>query len=275
MRVDYEGRTYAGAVVDLRDTDVSPAAVVRAVREGESPVTVDCPDPSAVHDHVARLPPATFDLRAALAAAARALGHTSPSQSALEDAREELASLSPPTVEVADARRRVAAAGDREARLRERVAELRGRLQARKEVDAETESIEERLQEATSELAESETERIAAEQALEQAERAARAARDQRDRRLELEDRVANLEREVRQDLVGDVWERFRTALDAVPGRGTAAESPGTYDGPRTTAAFAVARLAPLDAPVTVTAEADIAAETARTTLDAPVIYVG
>lgn len=277
LRVHVGERTHAGHAVDLCGDDVAAAAVVRAVRaeRADSSVRVDCPTPGDAHAHVARLPPETFDRRAALAAAARALGHTSSSQSALADAQAELASLSPPAVDIEAARRRVAEAGAEEVRLRERVAELRGRLQARQEVGAETTAVEAQLREATSELAERETERIAAEQALDQAEAAARAARDDRDRRLELEDRVANLERQVRHDLASAVWPTFRSAVDAVPGTATTGDSPGSYDGPQSTAALAVARLAPLDAPVVVTEQAGVDHEQAATTLGAPVIYVG
>lgn len=276
MRVATDDWRREGRAVDLRETGVSASTVVRAIRGEDTRVSVDCPEPGDVHGHVARVPPEAFDRRAALADAARALGHTSPSQSALDDARSELTTLSPPSVDAAAARRRVAEAGAAEERLRERVAELRGRLQARRETGADTTAVEAQLSETVSRLSEAETERIAAEQALERAETAARTARDRRERRLELEDRVANLEREVRHDLATAVWERFRSALRAVPGDATAGESPGAYDGDRTTAALAVVRLAPLAAPVVVAgSERFDGAETAASTLDAPVIYIG
>ncbi|AZH23863.1 DUF7856 family protein [Haloplanus aerogenes] len=276
MRVRIDGRIREGRAIDLTETDVSAAAVVRAIDGENGRIRIDCPPPSDPHDHVARLPPMTFDRRAALATAARALGHTSPAESQLEATRTELADLSPPSVDVAAARRRVAETGAAEDRLRERVAELRGRLQARRETGADTTAVEAQLDEAVSQLSAAETERIAAEQALDRAEEAARAARDRRDRRLELEDRVANLEREVRRDLASAVWERFRAALRAVPGDGTVGPSPGAYDGDPVTAALAVARLAPLDAPVVVDGVERLdGAEAAASTLDAPVIYIG
>jgi hypothetical protein len=276
MRVIVDGRTYEGRAVDLTGTDVSAAAVVESVDAADPPIHVDCPTPGDAHEHVRRLPPGAFDRRAALAAAARALGHTSPARSALEDARSELADLSAPPVDVDAARRRVAETGETEERLRERVAELRGRLQARREVEADTTAVETQLDEATSRLAEAETERIAAEQALERAETVARGARDRRERRLELEDYVANREREVRRDLAAAVWDRFRAALQCVPGTTTAGATPGTYDGDRVTAALAVARLAPLDAPVVVDGLDRIdGAEAAAAILEAPVIYIG
>jgi hypothetical protein len=276
MHVRIDDRRYDGRAIDLTETDVSAVAVVRAVGGGGEHVRVDCPPPGEAHGHVARLPPGTFDRRAALAAAARALGHTSASRAALEEARAELDDLSPPSVDVAAARRRVAEAGAAEERLRERVAELRGRLQARRETGADTTAVEAQLDETVSQLSEAETERIAAEQALDQAEAAAREARDRRERRLKLEDRVANLERRRRRELADAVWDGFCAALRAVPGDATAGTAPGTYDGDRMTAALAVARLAPLKAPVVVDGGGRFRnATAAAATLGAPVIYIG
>lgn len=280
MRVTVEDRTYTGRAIAL--TDVSAAAVVRGIRReadgaGEAArIQVDCPSPGPVHDHVARLPPRSFDRRAALAVAARELGHTSPARSALDAARADLAKLSPPSVDIEAARRRAAETGAAEARLRERVAELRGRLQARREMGADTTAVEAQLTDAVSELSEAETERIAAEQALDRAEAAARSARDRREHRLALEDRVANLEREVRHDLATAVWDPFRSALRTVPGTATTGATPGTYDGDPVTAALAVVRLAPLEAPVVVDGlDGFDGAAAATSTLSTPVIYIG
>jgi hypothetical protein len=272
MRVSIDGDVHEGVALDVSGADAR--ALVRAIRDEAASPRVDCPAPGPVHDHVALLPPDAFDRRGALAAAARALGHESPARAALADARSELESLSPPGVDVRAARRRVAEAGSAEERLRERVAELRGRLRARRETGADTTAVEAQLEEATRRLSEAETERIAAEQALDRAEAAAREARDRRERRLELEDRIANREREVRRDLAAAVWDRFRSAVHAVPGSATVGATPGEFDGDPTTAALAVARLAPLEAPVVVDGLDRVAgAEAASTLLDAPVIY--
>ncbi|WP_248895694.1 hypothetical protein [Haloplanus halobius] len=272
MRID--GAVREGQAIDLTEFDVSATAVVRAIDGGGASLDVDCPTPGAAHGHVALLPPATFDRRAALADVARALGHESSASASLADARSELASLSPPSVDGRAARQRVAEAGTEEDRLRERVAELRGRVQARQEMGASTTAVEAQLNEAVRKLSEAETERIAAEQALDRAATAAREARDRRDRRLELEDRVANLERTVRCDLTSAVWDRFRSALRTVPGTATAGESPGDYDGDAATAALGVTRIAPLDAPVVVDGlDRFSGASEAVSVLDAPVIY--
>jgi len=279
MRVTVDGHDVEGRAVDLTAAAVGASAVLGAIRGSEadgSAVAVECPDPGPVHDHVGRLPPASFDRRGALAAAARGLGHESDASDRLAAAREELASLSTPAVDLRSARRRVAEAGAEEERLRERVAELRGRLRARRETGADVEAVRAELSDAVARLSEVETERIAAEQALERAEADARDARDCRERRLELEDRAANLERTVRADLAAAVWDRFRGALDAVPGAATAGDTPGTYDGDDATAALAIARLSPLDAPVVVDGLGRLdGAEDARAVVDAPVIYIG
>ncbi|WP_338740172.1 hypothetical protein [Haloplanus salilacus] len=272
MHVRIDGECHEGVAIKV--TDVDGRELVRAIRGEEASPSVDCPAPGPVHGHVAILPPRAFDRRGALAATARALGHESATRAALEDARAELASLSMPAVDVRAARRRVAETGSEEERLRERVAELRGRLRARHETGADTTAVEAQLDEATRRLSEAETERIAAEQALDRAERAAREARDRRERRLELEDRIANREREVRYDLAAAVWEQFRSAVHAVPGSATVGPTPGEFDGDPATAALAVARLAPLEAPVVVDGLDRVSgADAAATLLDAPVIY--
>lgn len=274
MRVSVNETVHEGRAIDLRDTDVSAPSVVRAVGGEPAPLDIDCPAPGVAHDHVARLPPSDFSRRAALADAARALGHEASARAALEAARSELADLSPSEVDLRAARRRVAEAGAEEDRLRERVAELRGRKQAREDVGADTTAVEAQLEAAVRRLSEAETERIAAEQALERASGAARTARDRRDRRLELEDRVANLERAARRELAAAVWDRFRAALRAVPGSASAGASPGEYDGDAVTAALAVARFAPVEAPLVVDGLDRISGpQEAAMVLDAPVIY--
>lgn len=270
--------TYEGRAIDLSHVDVDPRAVGRAVGGGASanaPVSVDCPAPGPVHGHVGVLPPTDFDRRLALAAAARSLGHTASKRDALDDARERLSSLSLPSVDLRAARRRVSEAGDEEERLREHVAELRGRLAARREMGADTATVEDELASTVARLSEAETERIAAEQALARAERAARTTRDRRERRFELEDRVANLEREVRADLAARVWDRFLAAVDAVPGDAAVGGTVGEYDGDPSTAALAIARLTPLDAPVVLDGVGCFeGVDAAATVLDAPVIRV-
>jgi chromosome segregation ATPase len=213
-------------------------------------------------------------LRGALAAAARSLGETAPQREALTAARAQLADADAPDVELAATRRRVAAAGDEEERLRERVATLRGRLHALDDagVEAERAATAEELSTATRALTDAETERIAAEQRLATMTREARGVRDRRERRLELQDRVANLERRARAHLAGAVYERFRAAVSALPGEGEAGAEPGDYEGDPTTAALAAVRVADVAAPVVVATDRLGDAAAAATRLDAPVV---
>jgi hypothetical protein len=273
MNVVVAGRTYEGRAIDL-DAEVSAAAVVRAVRgEAVDGVSVSCPAPTPVHEHVGLIPAAgAFDLRGALAAAARERGHEPPQRGDIEDVRARLADFEVDGVDVAAIRRRVADAGDSEARLRERVATLRGRLQALRERDAETTDVEAELEATVTELTEVETERIAAEQSLSRAEARARAVRDRRERRLELEDRLANLERAAREALADAIYDEFAAAVATLPGEGDAGAEPGAYEGDTVTAALGVARVAPLSAPVVLAANRFDDAATAATRLDAPVV---
>jgi hypothetical protein len=302
-------RADAGSVARLPDGASAPPAttVVEAVR-ADGPVDgvrVDCPDPGPAFEHVGHLrPEPSTSLRAALAAAARSRGDEPPEADALAAAREELASHDVPTVDVAAAERRVAAAGEAERELRERVAALRGRVQALRETadhreptgagngteagagngdddrpgtadggrgraldrgrdggsDAATGTsgdavdpvaeAEVAYRDAIRELTEAETERIAAQQRLEGLRERIRTARDARRRRLELQDRVANLERAARESLAGLVYEEFAAAVASMPGDGDPGDAPGEFEGDPATARLAVARVADLDAPI-------------------------
>ncbi|MFC4359482.1 hypothetical protein ACFO0N_16180 [Halobium salinum] len=217
--------------VDFRDQPVDPKTVVAAVRGAESSgISVDCPDPGPGHSTLAS-PPGVGDgvvsLRASLAAAARSRGLVAPEREELAAVRRSLRGLAAdldaedaPSADLPAARRRVADAGSRETALRERVAALRGRLNALRERDADEAvlaSVEADRREAAARLSEVETERVAAEQALDRAREVVRERRATRDRRLELEDRVANLERAARASLAERVREPFERALERVP----------------------------------------------------------
>ncbi|SDL96823.1 hypothetical protein SAMN04487949_0343 [Halogranum gelatinilyticum] len=274
--------------VDLRDEDVAPDTVLAAVRgererppslrhgrlsgfeHTETPETPDAPpipEIPASHDvlgHVdGDLQPS---LRVWLAAAARSVGREPPQRAAYDDVRAALDDLVVPDVDVAAARRRVAEAGAEEARLREELATLRGRLQARRETDAPTEGVAAELAETATRLSEVETERVAAEQTLDRREAAAREAREKREQQLELEDRAANLRRAMRESLAAAVAPAFADAVASVaavdclsvavetppPTEGIA--DPGAYDGPDALAQLAAVRVADLDTPVVVSA---------------------
>jgi regulator of replication initiation timing len=155
------------------------------------------------------------------------------------------------------------------------VAELRGRLAARRETGEVPTELRERLQTAVTELTEARTERLAAQQRLDRAERRARAARDERERRLRLTDRRDNLRRAVREHFLARLDDELHAAARAVPG-----PDPGpaaTFD-PRslgdTTAALAVLRVATVSAPVVLACDRFERARAAATCLAAPVIRV-
>ena len=266
-----------GRAVDLRDTPHDVEAVRRAV-EGESEaepktgdVTVIAPTPSRWWEPLGTPSDDTAPLTR-LVAAARSRGIRVPEERALAAAERALASHSVEEVDLEAARERLAAAGTQVEALRERVATERGRLEARREMGADTDAAEEALADATAKLSEAETEQLAAEQAHEAARERAREMRAARERRLRLEDRVANRRRDARRALVGELADEFRAALDAVPGTASLSLDPLAVDGDSVTAAFAAVRLADLRAPVVDDTDRFDSAAVAAERLDAAVV---
>ncbi|WP_435096233.1 hypothetical protein [Halorubrum sp. N11] len=206
------------------------------------------PEPAAV---IGRVPTAA-SFRRELAAAARTRGLASSVESELIEVCDAIASIEVEPVDLDAARRRVAAASGEEERLKERVAALRGSVQARRAVEAETDEALGDLESAAAELSAAQSERIAAEQALQRARERAAAARDARERRLELQDRLRNRRRDARQELAREVYPAFRDALSAIPsvGPADAGSKPAAYDGPSLAASLAAVRVAELDGPV-------------------------
>ncbi|QIB72910.1 hypothetical protein GL213_00380 [Halogeometricum borinquense] len=261
-----DGTTHVGSVVDLRDADCDIDAddLSRSVRFG-LPVErgyprVISPPPSPVSPFVAHLArEISFDRRGALATLARSRGHVVPEERTLERVESELADVTPPEpADLADARRRAAAAGAETERLQERAAMIRGRVEAVREAGGDIDAAEAELAETMTRLSEVATERVAARQRLEMLEARARAARDGREERMRLEDRAANLERAIRRSLAAAVYDDFADAVAALPDSfdADAGDAPGEYEGPPLAAALAVTRVAPLCAPVV--ADADV-----------------
>jgi hypothetical protein len=273
VRVEYEGEIRAGRVVDLRGTGLESGRVRRAIREGEGEsgrVRVDCPEPGAVHDHVGVVSPdVSVAVRPALAAAARSRGLAAPQDDEADAVRERLADLTVPAggPDPAEARRRLAGTETAVERRRERVATLRGRLQAAREAGRDPDDLEADLAEATAALSEAETERAAAREALDRAERRAREERDARERRRRLQDRAANLERAARAHLVERVREEYAAAVADLCG------DCDPFSVPDDVAALAVARVADLRAPVVLACDRRSPAA-ATTWLDAAVVRV-
>jgi len=259
--------------------------------ESEAPSDGPEREPAGSDDHGAALGPAVPEstavigrlptgasLRRELAAAARTLGRASSVESELVEIRDAIAAVEVEPVDLGAARRRVAAASGEEERLKERVAALRGRVQARRAVEAETDEALAELESAAAELSAAQSERIAAEQALRRARERAADARDARERRLELRDRLRNRRRDARRELARETYPAFREALAAVPGAdpADAGEGPGAYDGPPLAASLAAVRLADLERPVVLGTEAarwvaDRGETTPESVLDAPV----
>jgi hypothetical protein len=271
VRVEYEGAVRAGRVVDLRGTGLGPGRVERAIREGEAGgLDVDCPDPGEVYGHVGAVTPeVSAVVRPALAAAARSRGLAAPQDDEVDAVRERLVDLTVPDAgtDPAAARRRLAGTETAVERRRERVATLRGRLQAAREAGHDADDIEADLAAATAALSEAETERVAAQEALDRAERHAREERDVRERRRRLQDRAANLERGARAHLVEHVRDEYVAAITDLCG------DCDPFAVPDDVAVLAVARVADLRAPVVLACDRLSPAEAAAW-LDAAVVRV-
>lgn len=170
-----------------------------------------------------------------------------------------------------DQRRAAAATATETAAIRERVAAARGRLEARRDHGLDTAAAAEELADAIADLSEAETESAAAEQQLGRVRTAVRERRDLQERQFELEDRLANLRRRARSDLVGAVQNEFATTLAAVP-----EYQPGDdpLDAPPVPAALAIASLAALRAPVVLAIDRFDSPGAASEWLDAPVIDI-
>ncbi|WP_200531011.1 hypothetical protein [Halorubrum sp. LN27] len=240
------------------------------------------PKPAAVIGRV----PTGAGLRRELAAAARTLGLSSSIGDELIEIRDAIAAIEVEPVDLDAARRRVAAASGEEERLKERVAALRGGVRARREIESETDGVRAEtdealgdLESAAAELSAAQSDRIAAEQALERARERAADARDARERRLELRDRLRNRRRDARRELAREVYSEFRGALAVVPGAAPtdAGAEPGAYDGPSLAASLAAVRIADLDGTVALGSEAvrwiaDRGGAAPQAVIDAPVV---
>ncbi|WP_435360166.1 hypothetical protein [Haloarchaeobius sp. DFWS5] len=276
VRIVGETWERAGRALDLRDTGVDAMAVLRAVRgESVAGLSVDCPEPGPVHDHVGLVEPGmSFESTQALAAVARCRGVEPPQAAELARLDALIDESATPLVDHAAARERVATVGAREDELTERVAALQGEVQARRELDADTEAVEAEREAALRELTDVQTDRIAAEQTLTQARKAARDGWDAQQRRLRLVDRRDNLARAADAWLAAQVADEFEAAMATLPNWATEACRQGTTTPDPVTQALALVSIASLRAPVVLTCNRFDSAETAATVLDAPVVTV-
>lgn len=251
-------------VVDGRPCDVEPTRLVAAIRDPDDE-RVDGPTPGPAHEHLGWFrPEMSLNRRAAFAAVARSRGATAPQLDDLVRVAAKLRDLDAESTAFTEVRERAAAAGADRDRLRERAATLRGEVEARRDAGLDASEAAEELVEVGRKLSEVTTEHEAARQALARARATAREAYDRRERRLELEDRAANLQREARATLA----ERVRPELEAALAD---LDAPGLDEASDPTVALAAASVASFEAPVVVE-QAEFDPETLARAVDVPVV---
>ena len=195
----------------------------------------------SLYEHVGLIAPGiSVSDRDALAAVGRSLGIRTSVDDELRTLRAELDSPPEAVPSRTTARRRVAeTAAELEAK-RERVATLRGRMQAG---DGDLGAA---YRDAIKTLSEAETEHAAAREALDDARERARGALDDRDRRLRLEDRLGNAERTARRELISAVRPRVDDAVADAPG----CEADEFGDADAVSAALALVKVGRIRRPV-------------------------
>ncbi|WP_313693311.1 hypothetical protein [Halorarum halobium] len=271
MNFRLEGRTYRGRAVDLSDRgELNPGRICSALG-------LDGDDPLAL---VADSPPSLHEL---LASAARTRGHEAPQADRIATLRRRLAGAASgdPSADERSDRTGLAAARERAAdatadveRLRERVATARGRLQAVREDGGDVTAAGEEHERAARELAAAETDRVAAEQALEAAGDRAQRRRTDRRETLRLRDELANRRREARRALAERVYEPFTAALERVPGDADPGTDPSAFAGDAITAHLAAVAVADRDEPVVLAVDRFDDPAAARDVLGAPVVQI-
>ncbi len=265
-----------GQAIDLRENAIGPETVRTAIADPSAVdrVTIHAAPPGAVWKRLGVLRAGkSYPIRAALAASARALGYTAPQDDQLRQLRSEVAAIDPAATSITAQRRQVATIDDPQA-LVERVEALRGRVQARRANGEDPGQLLDELRRAAAELADRTTALTAAREELTNARKELRAARDHMEDRLALNDRIANLEREARQHLATAIEPQFRRALSSVPGSCQLGDAPWRISGDHVTAALAIARLAPIRAPVVLTVDRFESPLVAAGTLATPVVLV-
>jgi hypothetical protein len=210
-------------------------------------------------------PGMALDRREALAAAARSRGVETSVDEDIESIRRRLSDHEASVPTLSDARRRVAETEAALEERRERVATLRGRVQA-----SDDDAVTDEYRTAIRELSEAETEHLAATEALEDARSRARSARDERDRRLRLQDRLENRRREAQVELVESVRPAADEAVVSAPG----GDGRTFADADSVTAALAVARVGTVHAPVALACRRFSDAAEATAWLEAPVYWL-
>ncbi len=183
------------------------------------------------------------------------------------DGRGDHSAGSPDAEDLRTARQRVAETGTEVERLRERVAMLRGRLQARRETEAGVEAVQSDLDTAMRDLTEAETEQLAAEQRLTQICEAVRPVRDGRRESMRRADALRNRLCDTRDYLADTVSEPFAVAVEQFEAGDTS-----SLDG--VTAHLAAVTVAETTEPVILAAGRFDAAERAANRLGTPVVLL-
>lgn len=219
-----------------------------------------------MYDHVAVVAPGlALDRRRALAAAARSRGEVTTVDAEIRETRDLLADLGEPVPSLEEPRRRVASAESALASKREHVATLRGRMR-----ESDSAEVDAAFRDAIRDLSEAELEYEAAREALAERRKRARRARDVRERRLQLEDRLGNLERTARGELVESVRPAVDDAVPAVPGSDAASFA----DAGAVTGALALLRVGRVRTPVVLACRRFPDARRAEAWLAVPAIRV-
>lgn len=267
-----DGQRFQGRSISL-SPDIQPAAVVAAIRDDTASehIKIECPQPQPVHDHVGHIhPDMGLRVRTALARAGRTRGLETPHDEVIRELRTELDSMTLSESEGDTHRKQVAEQRATTEELQADVAAARGRVNACREHGIDPTDAERELEKAIRRLSEHRTSVSAASEDRENRRTGARRRRDRREQRLQLEDRLANRERDARRSLVDQLREEFAAALETVPE--TSVSDP--FDTPPPVAALAIARLADLDAPVVLTTDRFDSAAAAADWLDASVIQI-
>lgn len=266
MRLRLRDVERTGPAIDARALDSDAQRLLAEIRNPHSDV-VTCPAPKPVFEHVDHVEPTTrVSRRTAVAAAARSRGQESSLDDEIRECNRELATFDVPAADVPAAVEAVADAAADVDSLRDRVARLGG-VVAASDTDPEgVAAAQSSLRDAAAELAAAETTHHAARQELARVRDRQRAANDARERRLTIEDRLANLQRAARRELVERNVDRTRRALDAIPAW------PGATDDARL--ALAVARNAAVRAPIVVEDGPFRTPGQARACLAAPVVLI-
>jgi len=271
-----DGTVYRGRAVQIAE-GVDPQTLACAVRDGAATeegttVTVRARTPDPVHERVGCLHPGMgLRVKTALAAAARSRGHGTAVDGEIRERRAELAAMDVDQVTTKPQREAVAAATADTERLREQVATRRGELSVRREKNGEATETARQFRETARALSEAKTGAVEARQDLRRRRRDARGVRDRLERRMALEDDLANLEREARRRLVARVRTAYERAVASVPG-GPEVEDAFAVDA--VDAGLAIARVADLAAPVVLACDRFESPRAASAWLGAPVAQV-